>query len=93
MKVILALPTSINSKTQTNEIPKKGNTPTTTSETKGDSAGSTTITAEETKTLLKTAACIMEEANDISCVGPDSFSILIDAATGNTFSGDSKKKA
>jgi len=35
----------------------------------------------------------MEEAKDISCVGPDSFSILIDAATGNAFSGDSKKKA
>ena len=93
VKVILALTTSIDIKVPTNEIQKEGNTPTTTSETKGDSAGSTTITAEETKTLLETAACIMEEAKDISCVGPDSFSILIDAATGNAFSGDSKKKA
>ena len=35
----------------------------------------------------------MGEANDISCVGPDGFSFLIDAATGNTVSGDSKIKA
>ena len=33
VKVILALPTSIDTKTQTNKIPKEGVTPTTTSET------------------------------------------------------------
>ena len=63
-----------------------------TSETTGDSTGRTIISDEETKTLLETAACIMGEANDISCVGPDGFSFLIEAATGNTVSGDSKKK-
>ena len=35
----------------------------------------------------------MEEANDISCVGPDGLSFLIEAATGNIVTGDSKKKA
>jgi hypothetical protein len=35
----------------------------------------------------------MGEANDISCVGPDGFSFLIEAATGDTVSGDSNKKA
>jgi hypothetical protein len=35
----------------------------------------------------------MGEANDISCVGLDGFSFLIEAATGNTVSGDIKKKA
>ena len=64
-----------------------------TSETEGDSAGSTTISDEETETLLETATCIMGEANDISCVGADGFSFLIGAATENTVSGDSKKKA
>jgi hypothetical protein len=93
VKVIFFLPTLSETQTQTNEFPKKGNTPTTTSETKGDSAGSTTISDKETETLLETADCIMEEANNISCVGPDSFSFFIEAATGNTFSGDSKKKA
>jgi hypothetical protein len=93
VKVILALPKTINTKTQTNEIPNKGNTPTKNSETKGDSSGSTTISDAETETLLETAACIMNEANDISCVGPDGFSFIIETETGNTFSGDSKKKA
>jgi hypothetical protein len=93
VKVILALTTLSESKTQINEIQNEGNTPTTTSKTKGDSAGSTTISDEETETLLETAACIMIKANDISCVGPDGFSFFIEAATGNTFSGDSKTKA
>ncbi len=35
----------------------------------------------------------MGEANEISCVGPDSFSFIIEAAKVNIFSGDSKKKA
>ena len=76
VKVILALTTSIDIKVPTNEIQKEGNTPTTTSETIGDSVGSTTISDQETETLLETAACIMVEANDISCVGPDGFSFF-----------------
>ncbi len=91
--VILALPKSIDTKTQTNEIHKEGNTHTTTSETKGDSAGSTTISDEETETLLETAACITNKENEISCVVPNGFSFLIGAATGNTVSVDTKKKA
>ena len=92
MKVILALPTLIDTKNQTNEIPKKGNSPGTTSETKGVSAESTTISDKKTETLLETAACIMVEANEISCVGPDGLSFLIEAATGNIVTGDNKKK-
>ena len=76
VKVILSLPTSIDTKTQTNEIQKEGNIPSTTSETIGDSVGSTTISDQETETLLETAACIMVKANDISCVGPDGFSFF-----------------
>ena len=82
VKVIFALPKSIDTKSQTNLIQKEGNIPSTTSETKGDSAGRTTIAGEETETLLETAKCIMGEANDISCVDPDGFSFF-----------DSKKKA
>ena len=95
MKVILALPTSIDTKTQSKKIPNEGNSPTTTSETEGDSAGSTTISDEETETLLETATCIINEANFISCVGANGFSFSIGAAaaTANTVSGDSKKKA
>ena len=76
MKVILALPTSIDTKTQTKTIPNEVKSPTMTSETEGDSAGSTTIAGEETETLLETATCIMGETNDISCVGPDGFSFF-----------------
>jgi hypothetical protein len=93
VKVILALPTSISTKTQTNEISDEGNSSATTSETKGNSAENITTSDEKTKTLLKTSSCIMGEANDISCVSSDGFSFLIEAATGNTISGDSKKKA
>ena len=35
----------------------------------------------------------MVETNEISCVGPDGLSFLIEAATGNIVTGDSKKKA
>ena len=62
-------------------------------ETKGDSAGSTIISNEETETLLETASCIMGSANDIYCKSPDGFSFLIEAASANTVSGNSKKKA
>ena len=93
MKVILALPTSINTKAQNNETPKEGNSPSITSETEGDSAGSTNLSDEETETLLETAACIMGEANNISCVGLDGSSFLIEAATVNSVFADSKKKA
>jgi hypothetical protein len=87
------LPTSIDTKTQSEKIQNEGSYPRTNFETEGDSAGSTTISDEETETLLETAACIMDEANDIYCVLPNGFSFLIEAATGNTFSVDSKKKA
>ncbi len=58
MKVILALPMSIDTKTQTKKIPNEGNSPTTTIETEVESAGSTNISDEETETLIETAACI-----------------------------------
>ena len=93
VKVILALPTSIDTKTQTKTIPNEVKSPTMTSETEGDSAGSTNISDEETETLLETAACIKGEANDISCVDSDGFSFQTKAAIENTVSGDSKKKA
>ena len=44
----------------------------------------------EIQTLLETAACVAEEANDTSCVLPNGFSFKIDGGLGNTFSGDSK---
>ena len=44
----------------------------------------------EIQTLLETAACVAEEANDISCVLPNGFSFKIDGGFGNTFSGDKK---
>ena len=61
MKVILALPTSIDIETQTDAISEEVDTPTTTTETKGEE--SIMISDEETKTLLETAVCIAEEAN------------------------------
>ena len=93
VKVILALPTSIDTKNNTKNIKNVGNTPTTTLETEGDSDGRTTISDEENENLLETAECTMVEANDIYCVSPDGLSFLIKAATDNTVSGDSKKKA
>ena len=51
------------------------------------------ISDEETETLLKTATCITQEANDISCVLPNGFSFQIDGGSGKTFYGDSKLKA
>ena len=56
--VTLALPKSIDTKTQTKKIPNEGNSPTTTLETEVESAGSTNISDEETETLIETAACI-----------------------------------
>ena len=44
----------------------------------------------EIQTLLETAGCVAEEANDTSCVLPNGFSFKIDGGFGNTFSGDSK---
>ncbi len=91
VKVILALPASIDIKTQTNAILKEENTPTSTTETKKEE--SIMISDSEIETLLKTAACVAEEANDISCVLPNGFSFKIDEGFGNTFFGDSKQKA
>ncbi len=48
------------------------------------------ISDSETETLLETAACVAEEANDISCVLPNGFSFKIDGGYENNFSGDSK---
>jgi hypothetical protein len=44
----------------------------------------------EIETLLETATCVAEEANNISCILPNGFSFKIDGGLGNTFSGDSK---
>ena len=63
VKVILALPASIDIKNQTNAISKEVYTPTTTNETKRDHMESIMISDEETKTLLEKAVCIAEEAN------------------------------
>ena len=48
------------------------------------------ISDSEIETLLETAACVVEEANDISCVLPNGFFFKIDGGSGNTFSGNSK---
>jgi hypothetical protein len=45
--------------------------PKTTTETKRDQIESIMISDEETKTLLETALCIAEEANEISCFIPN----------------------
>ncbi len=74
MKVILTLPTSIDTKTQTNAILKEVYTPTKATETKEEQMESIMISDEETEILLETAACIVEEANDISCVLTNGFS-------------------
>ncbi len=47
------------------------------------------ISDEKTETLLKTATCTTQEANDISCILPSGFSFLIDGESGKTFSGKS----
>ena len=88
VKVILAIPTSIDLKTQTNPILKEVNTPTASIETKKEE--SIMFLDSEIETLLEIAACVAEEANDISCVLPNGFSFKIDGGFGNTFSGDRK---
>jgi len=63
VKVIITLPTTIDTKTHANAISKEVNMPTTTTETKRDQMESIMISDEETKTLLETAVCIAVEAN------------------------------
>ena len=72
VKVILALSTSIDTVTQTDAISEEVNTNTTTIETKGEEI--IIISDEETESLLKTASCIEEEANNIFCVLPNGYS-------------------
>jgi hypothetical protein len=91
VKVILALPMSINTETHSDAIPEEVNTPTTTTETKVEE--SIIISDEETESLIENASCIEEEANRISCVLPNGYSFKIDGGSGKTFSGDSKKEA
>ena len=56
VKVILALSTSIDIKTQTNAISEEVNTPKTSTETKKEE--SIMISDSEIETLLETAACV-----------------------------------